>query len=85
MGVSRPLGFLIIGTSIERMKARLGEISRRILLIIGLLFLTLTLTIYFLSDKIVKPIKQLSEKIEAFAHGDYSVRSQIKTSDEIRA
>jgi signal transduction histidine kinase len=84
LGVTRPLGFLVIGTSLERMKSKLGGITRRILLISILLFLTLTLTIYFLSDKIVKPIKKLSEKIQTFASGDYAVRSDIKTNDEIR-
>ncbi|UCH98319.1 MAG: HAMP domain-containing protein [Candidatus Aminicenantes bacterium] len=84
IGVSRPLGYLIIGTSVERMQSKLEGITRRILLISTLLFLTLTLTIYFLSDKIVKPIKILSEKIETFASGDYSVRSDIKNNDEIQ-
>jgi signal transduction histidine kinase len=84
LGVTRPLGFLVIGISPERMKSKLGGITQRILLISILLFLTLTLTIYFLSDKIVKPIKKLSEKIQTFASGDYSVRSDIKTNDEIR-
>jgi signal transduction histidine kinase len=84
LGIKRPLGLLVIGTSLERMKAKLGGITRRILLISILLFFTLTLTIYFLSDKIVKPIKRLSEKIQTFASGDYSARSDIKTNDEIR-
>jgi|GEM_PF-1201533 len=84
LGVTRPLGFLVIGISPERMKSKLGGITQRILLISILLFFTLTLTIYFLSDKIVKPIKKLSEKIQTFASGDYSVRSDIKTNDEIR-
>ncbi|MGD2085561.1 MAG: HAMP domain-containing sensor histidine kinase [Candidatus Aminicenantes bacterium] len=84
LGVTRPLGFLVIGISMERMKSKLGGITRRILLISILLFFILTLTIYFLSDKIVKPIKKLSEKIQTFASGDYSVRSDIKTNDETR-
>ena len=84
VGVSRPLGYLVIGTSVERMKLKLKGITQRVLLISVLLFLTLTLTIYFLSDKIVKPIKLLSENMEAFAHGNYAVRSHIHTKDEIR-
>lgn len=84
VGVSRPLGFLVIGISPGRVKSKLGGITQRILLISILLFFTLTLTIYFLSDRIVKPIKKLSEKIQTFASGDYSVRSDIETNDEIR-
>jgi len=84
LGVTRPLGFLVIGISLERMKSKLAGITQRILLISILLFFALTLTIYFLSDKIVKPIKKLSERIQTFASGDYSVRSDIKTNDEIR-
>jgi methyl-accepting chemotaxis protein len=83
-GIGRPLGFLIIGTSVEQMKVKLEEITQRILLITVLLFLTLTLTVYFLSAKFVKPLKQLSEKIEIFASGNYAVRSDLKTNDEIQ-
>ena len=84
LGVSRPFGILVIGISLERMMSKLAGITQRILLINILLFFTLALTIYFLSDRIVKPIKKLSEKIQTFASGDYSVRSDIKTHDETR-
>jgi signal transduction histidine kinase len=83
-GFTRPLGFLIIGTSVERMEMKLEKITQRILLITVLLFLTLTFTVYLLADKLVKPLKRLSEKIEIFASGNYAVRSDIKTNDEIR-
>jgi len=83
-GLSKPLGFLVIGVSEDKMKSRLKGITDRILIISILLFFTLTTTIYFLSNRIVKPIKELSTKIGHFASGDYSVRSEIKTHDEIR-
>lgn len=82
-GVKRPLGFLIIGVSAEKMQSKSNVITGRIILTGVLLFLALTLVIYFLSGKIVTPIKELSEKIGAFASGNYSVRSHIKTNDEI--
>ena len=78
------MGYLIIGTSVERMEMKLEEITQRILLITVLLFLTLTLTVYFLAAKFVKPLKQLSEKIEIFASGNYAVRSDLRTNDEIQ-
>jgi len=82
-GVGQPLGFLIIGISVEKMQSKLAGITRGILLVSVLLFLTLTLTIYVLANRIVKPIKELSVKMGKFASGDYSVRSDIKTNDEI--
>lgn len=82
-GISKPLGFLMIGISEERIESQLGQITNRLLIISVLLFLTLTVIIYFLSDKIVKPIRILSKKIGKFAYGDYSVRSDINTGDEI--
>ncbi len=82
-GVETPLGFLIVGVSQERIRSKLVEITIRLLIISILLFFTLALIIYFLSDKIVKPIKNLSIKIGKFAAGDYAVRSDIKTGDEI--
>lgn len=83
LSVSKPLGFLIIGLSQKNMKSRLTGITVRIVIISVLLFLSLTLTIYLLADKIVRPIKQLSYSIGKFASGDYTVRSDINSKDEI--
>jgi signal transduction histidine kinase len=82
-GLTKALGFLVIGVSERNMKSKLAGITYRIVVISILLFLTLTVTIYYLSAKIVKPIKALSLKIGTFASGDYSVRSDIDSSDEI--
>ncbi|MGE5343642.1 MAG: sensor histidine kinase [Candidatus Omnitrophota bacterium] len=82
--IKTPLGYLIFGVSEKRMQSKLQGITVRIVLISLLLFLTLAALIYFLSDRIVNPIKDLSEKIGKFASGDYSVRSNIKTNDEIQ-
>jgi signal transduction histidine kinase len=81
--IDKPLGFLVIGISDSKMKSKLVGITYRILIVSILLFIALTINIYILSDKIVKPIKALSLKISKFASGDYSVRSDIDTSDEI--
>jgi len=83
-GTQQPLGFLVIGVSVEKMESRLRGITKRILVISAFLFLSLTLTIYLLAEKIARPLRILTEKIATFASGDYSVRSHIKTSDEIR-
>jgi signal transduction histidine kinase len=82
-GLSRPLGFLVIGISEERIESQLTQITYRLGIISIFLFLTLTGIIYLLSDKIVKPLRKLSRKIGKFALGDYAVRSDIKTRDEI--
>lgn len=82
-GLSKPLGFLVIGISEERIESQLKQITYRLGILGILLFLTLTVIIYFLSDKIVKPLRALSRKIGKFAQGDYTVRSDIKTGDEI--
>lgn len=82
-GLSKPLGYLVIGVSVERIESQLKQITYRLGILSILLFLTLTVIIYFLSDKIVKPLRALSRKIGKFAQGDYSVRSDIKTGDEI--
>lgn len=78
-----PLGYLVIGLSEQHMKAWGAGITNRIFVICGLLFISLVVTIYLSSDRIVKPLKKLSANIAAFAAGDYSVRSTIKTNDEI--
>lgn len=83
-GLDIPLGFLIIGISEDKTKSYLKGITARILIISVLLFVSFTVTTYFLADRIVKPIKQLSAKIGAFASGDSSARSNIRTNDEIK-
>ncbi len=83
VGVEKPLGYLIIGISEGKMKSKLAGITFRILIVSLLLFISLTLTIYYLSGKIVKPIKALSYDIGRFASGNYAIRSNIKTNDEI--
>jgi signal transduction histidine kinase len=82
-GLSKPLGYLVIGISEERIESQLGQITYRLGIISVFLFLTLTVIIYLLSNRIVKPLKALSRKIGKFALGDYNVRSDIKTGDEI--
>lgn len=82
-GITKPLGFLVIGVSRGTIQSKLLPITQRLWVVSLLIFLTLTVIIYFLSDKIVKPIRDLSAKIGAFASGDYAVRSDIKTKDEI--
>lgn len=81
--VSKPLGYLVIGVSADKLRSKLQPITYRLLVISGLLFVTLALTIYFFSNRIARPLKALSQKIETFAGGDYSVRADIRTSDEI--
>lgn len=82
-GLSKPLGFLVIGVSEERIESQLQQITFRLGILSILLFLTLTVIIYLLSDRIVKPLRALTRKIGKFAQGDYAVRSDIKTGDEI--
>lgn len=83
--VSEPLGYLIIGVSREKMESELSGITSRLIFFSGLLFVVLTATIYFLSGRIVHPLKELSAMVEKMSQGDYSVRSQIQTTDEIGA
>lgn len=83
-GLDVPLGYLIIGVSVDKTRSQLEGITDRILLVSVLLFVSFTVTTYFLADRIVKPIKQLSAKLGAFASGDNSARSDIRTNDEIK-
>lgn len=82
-GANESLGALVVGISSQRMQSQLVQISNSLLITGFLLFLTLTLVIYLLSHRIVKPIKELSAIISTFASGNYQVRSGIKTRDEI--
>ena len=83
--VAKPLGFLIIGVSKEKMESALSGITFRLILFSGLLFLALTITITIFSGRIVHPLRGLSAMVEKMSQGDYSVRSEIKTRDEVGA
>jgi len=82
-GVNKPLGYLIIGVSQKKINSKLAGITQRIVMVSVMLFLAFTFATYFLSNRIIEPIKQLSYKIGKFASGDYSVRSDINSKDEI--
>lgn len=82
-GTNQPLGYLVIGVSQENMESWGAGISNRLLAICLLLFISLVVTIYLSANRIVKPLKKLTALIASFASGDYSLRSTIKTNDEI--
>jgi signal transduction histidine kinase len=81
--VSNPLGILIIGVSEDRIDSKLVGITNRLFIMSALLFCALIISTFFLLDKIIKPIKKLIVLVQHFASGNYNIRAEVNTNDEI--
>jgi len=81
--MTKSLGLLVIGISIKKIQLKLVGITYRLVLTSFILFLALTITIYILSNRFVRPIKKLSDMVGKLAGGDHSVRSDLDVNDEI--
>ncbi len=73
--------------NIEDLKMQLNEqVSKFIVLWIALLcciFIGVILTAVFLSDSITKPIRKLCDVTKEISEGDFTVRAEVKTQDEV--
>jgi len=59
------------------------ELQENIILIGIILMIGLSIITYFLSKRLSGPIKKLSDAANEIAHGNFGIRTNIKTRDEI--
>lgn len=77
------LGSLNIGISLNDMNQQI-EHSLTELLVISIIIMLLALTIGIIAArKLIKPIIKMSERLEAFAEGDFTVGFELQSEDEI--
>lgn len=77
------LGYAIIKVSLIRAYNEL-EKTRNIIIIIGILAILTTFIIsFYISKKITSPITKLSNLAEEYGKGNFAIRSQIDSKDEV--
>ena len=75
--------YVVSSAYIDELKASSKKLSDRIIFL-GLLVLIVSIFVSILFfQKLLKPLKMLSDALNKVIKGDYTIRSQIKTSDEI--
>jgi len=79
------LGLILIGVSEKKLTQKFSAIPIIIFVINIIALLLFTALVFFLTSRITYPIKELSQSIQEFSKGNYKVRSNIKTGDEIQS
>ena len=77
------LGYIRVGIIRDYITEKVWEIHKYIIQIIALITLLGIIVVYFLANKIIKPILSLADRANAISRGDLEGRVEIKTNDEI--
>ncbi len=80
---SETIGYLRFISSMDRVNSAIIRTSLTIFLLSLLVIFITTLVSIFLANSIVKPIKELTAVANKMADGQYKVRSEIDTDDEL--
>lgn len=77
------VGALFISSVGEQMTSGIGNMSRTLLFATLWITLVALIATYFISDRITRPLKEISRAARSFAAGDFSVRVNVDGKDEI--
>lgn len=79
----RNIGYVAIGLSLRDLNHLLGHIRKIIWLSAAALFLLGLVIIYWLSRLVSRPLRQMARTTQEIAAGNYSLRTEVQTSDEV--
>ncbi len=77
------IGYLFISTSAHSLQEFITEITKIFIFCAFVALLLAFLLAYFVTYKVVKPLRQMSQAAKDFGKGDFSVRVNIDTNDEV--
>lgn len=77
------LGYVFASTDTRALTNFLGSLSRMFLLSAILVLLIAFVVLYFVTLRLVRPLRDMSVAAHRFGEGDFSVRLQIADNDEI--
>ena len=82
-GDNTPVGFIILTSDAIGM-SRIFEKIIKIVIIASLwVFFAAIIIVYFITNRITTPVKQISKAVRSYAKGNFDVRIPIKSEDEI--
>ena len=82
-GENELMGYIILSSSSTVLKDAYEQIIKVLIVASLWVFLAAIIIVYFITDRITTPIKQMSKAVEAYSKGDFKARIPVKGSDEI--
>ena len=82
-GDSTPIGYIILTSRASGMSQIFEQIIKVVIVLSLWVFLAAIIIVYFISNRITTPIKEISKAVKAYAKGNFDVRIPINGEDEI--
>ena len=82
-GQNSTIGYIILTSSASGMSQVFEQIIKVIIVSSLWVFLAAIIIVYFITDRITTPIKQISRAVKSYAKGNFDVRIPVKGEDEI--
>ena len=67
----------------KHINALASELRTSMLIVSAVMVIAIIIALYFIINRIVKPIRSIKDMMNTVSHGDLTVRTEIKTKDEI--
>ena len=82
-GNNKPIGYIILTSSASGMSMVFEKIIKTVLIASLWVFLAAIIIVYFITDRITTPIKNINKAVKQYAKGNFDVRIPIHGEDEI--
>lgn len=82
-GQNKTIGYIVLTSSASGMSQVFEQIIKVIIVSSLWVFLAAIIIVYFITDRITTPIKQISKAVKSYAKGDFDVRIPVNGEDEI--
>lgn len=82
-GNNKTIGYIVLTSSASGMSQVFEQIIKVIIVSSLWVFLAAIIIVYFITDRITTPIKQISKAVKSYAKGNFDVRIPVKGEDEI--
>ena len=79
----KAMGYIILTSGASGMSQVFEQIIKVIILSSLWVFLAAIIIVYFITDRITTPIKQISKAVKSYAKGNFNVRIPVEGEDEI--
>ena len=77
------LGYIILSSNASGMSQVFEQIIKVVIIASLWVFFAAIIIVYFITNRITTPIKEISKAVKSYAKGDFDVRIPIKGEDEI--
>lgn len=82
-GESSPIGYIILTSSASGMSRIFEQIIKVVIVLSLWVFLAAIVIVYFITNRITTPIKEISKAVKEYGKGNFDVRIPVSGEDEI--